>query len=208
MTGDDIEHAVQLALATLREAGGLDWNTKAGSLDWTCWETAEHVADDLFAYAAQLGGRNPPLDTNIPFGWSRRRPGGPANTIFTDDGATPAGLLQVLEACGALLTAMVRTTPPTVRSYHVYGTADAEGFAAMGIVETLVHTHDVAEGLHLNWTAPAEFCDLALGRLFPHAPIDTDRWLTLLWATGRAEPPGRPRLTQWRWYGAPSADDT
>lgn len=207
MTGDDIEHAVQLALATLRKAGGSGWDAKAGSLDWTCWETVEHLADDLFSYAAQLGMRNPPLDTHVPFRWSRRRPGGPANAIFTDDAATPAGLLQVLEACGALLTAMVRTTPPTVRSHHIYGAADAEGFAAMGIVETLVHTHDVAEGLHLDWAAPAELCDLALGRLFPHAPIDTDRWLTLLWATGRAELPGRPQLTQWRWYGTPSADN-
>lgn len=207
MTGDDIEHAVQLVLATLRDGVGLDWNAKAGSLDWTCWETVEHLADDLFAYAAQLGVRGSPLDTNVPFGWSRRRPDGPANTIFTANGATQAGLLQVLESCGALLTAMVRTTPPAVRSYHVFGAADADGFAAMGIVEALVHTHDVAQGLHLDWAPPADLCDLVLVRLFPHAPVDSDRWLTLLWATGRAELPGRARLTQWRWYGAPNADD-
>ena len=27
----------------------------AGDLDWDCRETVEHMADDLFAYAGQLG---------------------------------------------------------------------------------------------------------------------------------------------------------
>ena len=42
-----------------------------------------------------------------------------------------------------------------------------------------------------------------LARLFPDAPADTDRWPTLLWATGRAEIPGHPRLEFWRWDGTP-----
>ncbi|MEV0226175.1 hypothetical protein [Streptomyces sp. NPDC050704] len=207
VTAADVEYAVRLAVTALRGAEEPDWSAKADSLEWDCWETVEHLADDLFAYAAQLGPESPPLDTNVPFSWTRRRPGGPANAIFADRDAGPAGLLQVLEASGALLTAMVRTTPPTVRSHHVFGTADPEGFAAMGVVETLVHTHDVAEGLGVDWTPDADLCDRVLARLFPDAPTDTDRWPTLLWATGRAELPGRPRLTTWRWYGAPRTDD-
>lgn len=69
----------------------------------------------------------------------------PANAVHTDRAAGPAGLLQVLEASGALLVAMVRTTPQ-VRAHHGFGVSDAEGFAAMGAVKTLVHTHDLAEG--------------------------------------------------------------
>ncbi|WP_233575930.1 hypothetical protein [Saccharopolyspora rhizosphaerae] len=90
-----------------------------------------------------------------------------------------------------------------MRSFHVYGTSDPEGFAAMGIVETLVHTHDVIEDLPLTWNPPAEVCTKVLDRLFPDAPTSTDPWTTLLWSTGRAELPGRPRLTTWRWYGTP-----
>ena len=41
------------------------------------------------------------------------------------------------------------------------------------------------------------------GRLFPGAPETTAPWPTLLWATGRAELPGHPRLTTWRWHGTP-----
>jgi hypothetical protein len=73
----------------------------------------------------------------------------------------------------------------------------------MGVVETLVHTGDLANGLGLTWEPPAALCARVLRRLFPDAPADTDPWRTLLWATGRAELPGRPRLTSWRWYGEP-----
>ncbi|WP_248965973.1 maleylpyruvate isomerase N-terminal domain-containing protein [Sphaerisporangium perillae] len=190
-------------MAVLREAPAAAWERKAGSLEWDCWETVEHLSDDLFAYAAQLGPRTPPLDGNVPFVWESRRPGGPANAIHADRAAGPTGLLQVLEASGALLVAMARTTPSQVRSHHVFGMSDPEGFAAMGIVETLVHTYDLTEGLGLTWTPPADLCSRVLARLFPDAPRDTEPWPTLLWATGRTELPGHPRLTSWRWYGMP-----
>ncbi|MFH9228259.1 maleylpyruvate isomerase N-terminal domain-containing protein [Streptomyces lydicus] len=199
VTADDLDRAVQLSVAVLRQAPPDAWQGAAGSLEWDCWETVEHLSDDLFAYAAQLGPRKPPLDGLVPFVWESRRPGGPANAVHADRAAGPAGLLQVLEASGALLVAMVRTTPPEVRAHHVFGVSDAAGFAAMGLVETLVHTHDLAEGLGLAWEPPAELCTRVLGRLFPDVPLDADPWLTLLWATGRAALPGRPRRTSWRW---------
>ncbi|WP_331767107.1 hypothetical protein [Embleya sp. NBC_00896] len=206
VTADDLDRAVQLAVATLREAPAAAWESKAGSLTWDCWETVEHLSDDLFAYAVQLGPRTPPLTGNVPYVWASRRPGGPSNAVHADHAAGPAGLLQVLEASGALLVAMVRTSPADVRAYHSHGVSDPEGFAAMGVVETLVHTHDLAEGLGLGWTPPADLCARVLARLFPDAPSATDPWPTLLWATGRAELPGHPRLTTWRWYGAPLAE--
>jgi hypothetical protein len=116
-------------------------------------------------------------------------------------------MLQAVEAIGALLVAMVRTTPPGVRAYHSSGVTDPEGFAAMGVVETLVHTHDLAQGLGVAWTPPAALCSRALARLFPDAPRTTDPWTTLLWATGRAELPGYARVTDWwPWRGEPLED--
>jgi len=203
VTPDDLDHAVQLAVAALRAAPSGAWDGKAGPLEWDCWETVEHLSDDLFAYAVQLGPRTPPLDGNVPFVWESRRPGGPANAVHADRAAGPAGLLQVLEASGALLVAMVRTTPQRVRAFHSHGVSDPEGFAAMGVVETLVHTRDLADGLGLAWTPPADLCARVLARLFPDGPRTTDPWPTLLWATGRAELPGHPRRTSWRWHSAP-----
>ncbi|MFJ6516964.1 hypothetical protein ACIQJ4_01655 [Streptomyces filamentosus] len=205
VTADDLDLAVRLAVAVLREAPPAAWEGKAGSLEWDCWETVEHLSDDLFAYAVQLGPRTPPLDGDVPFVWESRRPGGPANAIHADREAGPAGLLQVLEASGALLVAMVRTASPQTRAHHVFGVSDPEGFAAMGIVETLVHTHDLAQGLDLAWSPPADLCSRVLARLFPDAPPSQDSWAVLLWATGRAELPGHPRLTEWRWDGMPRA---
>jgi hypothetical protein len=203
VTADDVDQAVQLAVAALREAPATGWDAKAGTLEWTCWETLEHLADDLFAYAVQLGPRTPPLDGEVPFLWEPRRPGGPWNAVHADPEAGPAGLPQVLEACGALLVAMVRTTSPDVRAHHGFGASDPEGFAAMGIVETLVHMHDLAEGLGLPWHPPVDLCARALARLFPDAPTETEPWPTLLWATGRAALDDRPRRTEWRWHGQP-----
>ncbi len=140
---------------------------------------------------------------DVPFVWESRRPGGPANAIHADRAAGPDGLLRVLEASAALLVAMVRTKPPQVRAHHVFGASDPEGFAAMELVETLVHTQDLAEGLGLDWAPPADVCARVLARLFPDSPRTTDPWPTLLWSTGRGELPDRPRLTRWRWYGAP-----
>ncbi|GAA2434511.1 hypothetical protein GCM10010191_56220 [Actinomadura vinacea] len=203
MTADDLDHAVGLTLAALRQApaDSQAWEANAGSLEWTCWETVEHLSDDLFSYAAQLGPRS--VGGLVPFVWESRRPGGPFNAIHADREAGIGGLLQVLEASGALLIAMVRTTPPDVRAYHVFGASDAEGFAAMGIVETLVHMHDLAQGLGLAWNPPADLCARALARLFPDVPHGTAPWPTLLWATGRGELPGHPRRPEWRWYGEP-----
>jgi hypothetical protein len=202
VTAADVELAVALAADALNGALDQDWRVLAGGLEWSCWETVEHMADDLFAYAGQLGPRLPPLDTHVPFAW-QRRPGGPALTITADASAGNAGLVQVFEACGTFLSSLVTTVPAGTRAYHIFGLADPEGFAAMGVVEILVHMRDVAAGLGIDWTPPEELCGRVLFRLFPDAPSATPRWETLLWATGRGEMAGRERLAEWRWHGAP-----
>jgi len=203
VTAADVEQAVRLALATLTGALDADWRLRAEGLEWDCWETLEHTADALFSYAAQLAPARAPLDGYVPLRWQRDRPEGPASVVFVDRAVGAAGLLQALDAGGGLLAAMVRTAAPQARAFHSYGVSDPEGFAAMGVVETLVHTHDVTAGLGLPWNPPADLCERALARLFPEAPGDTDRWPTLLWSTGRAELPGLGRRTFERWHSEP-----
>ena len=203
VTAGDVELVVALAADALNGALDQDWRVPAGGLEWDCRETVEHMADDLFAYAGQLGPRRPPLDTYVPFAW-QRRPGGPALTISVDAGTEHAGLVQVFEACGAFLSSLVATAPPGTRAWHPMGVGDPEGFAAMGVVEVLVHMRDVAAGLGITWTPPEDLCDRVLYRLFPDAPADTPRWDTLLWATGRGELADLARLDgEWSWHAAP-----
>jgi hypothetical protein len=203
MKSDDVTRAVTLACETLAAARDKDWHVPAGDLTWTCWETVEHMADDLFAYAGQLTPVKAALTAWVPFSCARRREGGPFQTIFVDHEDGIDGLLAVLESSGALLAAMVATAPPERLSHHSYSMSDPSGFAAMSVVEVLVHTHDVAAALGLDWQPPADLWSAALDRVFPDVPGDTDPWPALLWMTGRTELPGRPRLMSWKWDGTP-----
>jgi hypothetical protein len=198
----DVRRAVALAQDTLAPAAHLDWHAPAAGLEWTCWETVEHMADDLFTYAAQLGPAKPSVDTYVKFGYRPRRPGGPHVTVYVDPAEGPDALLEVLEVCGAMLAALIDTVPADRLSFHNYGPSDPSGFAAMGVVEVLVHLHDVAGALGLAFAPPADLCSEALRRLFPEAP-DGEPWPVLLWCTGRADLPGRPAPATWKWDGSP-----
>jgi hypothetical protein len=201
VTATDVRNAVMLALTAFRSAAGADWDVPAGAIDWTCWETVEHMSDDLFAYAAQLGPANPGLVSPVPFRCEPRRPGGPAVAIAADRDAGAEGLLQVLEATGALLAAMV-TASSAHRSAdpQPFGVPDPARFAAsVGVAEVLLHAHDVCAGLGVGWRPPDRLCRRVLGRLFPQAPGGPEAWRTLLWATGRGDLPGHTRVTSWHW---------
>ena len=197
MTADDVLAAVAASVAALRPGAGGDWSAPAGDLTWTCWETVEHLADDLFCYAAQLGADGYP--GYLPFEAAPRYPGGEPNTIRSDPAAGPDGLFTVLTATAALLAAMVRVTPPTARAHHTYGPADPEASAAMGVLETLVHTYDVALGLGVSWAPDPAACARVLARLMPEVERTDDAWADLRWACGRIALPGRPRREQWGW---------
>jgi hypothetical protein len=202
VTAADVTLTVRLAAEALGRAPAEAWANPAGSLQWDCWETVEHIADDLLAYATQLTPATPE-GGYVPIAMTSTRPGGAESAIHVDREQGAASLLQAVEACGALLVAMITTASPDTRAWHPFGTSDPEGFAAMGVAEVLVHGHDAAEGLGVPWEPPADLCARVLSRLFPGAPADGRPWTALLWATGRADLPGRPRLGEWRWYSEP-----
>jgi hypothetical protein len=198
----DVTLAVQLTVTALGRAPAEAWGNQAGSLEWDCWETVEHMADDLFAYATQLTPATPE-GSYVPMATTSTRPGGAESAIHVDRANGPTALLQAVEACGALLVAMVTTSSPDTRGWHPAGTSDPEGFAAMGVEETLIHGHDAAQGLGVPFEPPADLCARVLSRLFPGAPADAPPWAALLWVSGRADLPDRPRLSEWRWYSEP-----
>jgi uncharacterized protein (TIGR03083 family) len=192
VTADDLEAAVATMVTTLRPATRRDWSVPAGAVEWDCWHTAEHIGDVLLSYAGQLVAQ--PTTRYVRF------------MANADKDAAAAEVLEFAEAGGRILAATVRTSPPQVRAYHPTGMADPEGFAGMGCVEALVHGHDIGQGLGLALDPPREVCARVLARMFPHAVADLaslDPWSGLLWATGRIPLPGRPRVEQWRWRGAP-----
>lgn len=195
----DVDAVVGSAIATLTDAD-LDWSATAGSLDWTRWELLGHMADDLFGYAAQLGA--PGITGYVPFLLSSVRAGAPNETIHVADDAGVDGAMQVLRSTGAMLSGVVARTSDSARAHHVWGASDRTGFAAMGIVEVLVHMHDLTVDTDTSWEPSSDLCGRVLARLFPDVEVGPAPWHTLLWATGRVELEGLPRRESWRWYGA------
>ncbi|MCP2258359.1 hypothetical protein LX15_002053 [Streptoalloteichus tenebrarius] len=192
-TPDDLETAVELVVTALRPvadtASTADWGVPAGDLEWDCRATAEHLVDDMFGYAAQVGGTM--REGYLPF------------RVVVDADASPSQLLGLVRAGGRLLASAIRCAPADLRAYHPWGTADAEGYAAMGAAEVLVHGADLASGLGVRLEPPAGVCRRLVGRLFPDAPEHPEPWPLLLWCTGRTALPGVPRRASWRWYGEP-----
>ena len=179
---------IRAATAEMQRALGAgadaDWGVRAGDVDWTCRETGAHIADDLFSYASQVIAQ--PARGYLPIEAS------------VEARATPSELLESIVMCGDLLGLAVSSASPDARSYHPCGTSDPEGFAAMGVVEVLVHAHDIARGLDLAWSPPDDLCRRVLDRLFPDAPTGPPA-AVLLWCTGRAPLGSLPRRTSWRW---------
>jgi Mycothiol maleylpyruvate isomerase N-terminal domain len=195
---DDLDATVAAATAALLEVVHRDWDIPAPGLTWTCRGTVEHVADDLFAYAGQIATSKPEVDTYVAFDFYADREGEPKCAVHAKRDRGNAGLVQILDACGGMLSALARTRPADVRGWHTSGVSDPHGFAAMGTVEVLLHLYDVAEPLGLEWDPHPDVVRRVLGRLFPSAPSDGDPWQTLLQVTGRD--PDKP-VDSWQWDG-------
>jgi Mycothiol maleylpyruvate isomerase N-terminal domain len=181
MGSGDVDQAVAEMVQALTPYASQNWQVRAGSLQWSCWSTAAHVAHDLVAYTGQLAAQ--PVSGYLPF------------DLVVRQGASPGDVLQVVIASGRLLGNALAAAGPDARAWH-WGSTDPGGFAALGVNETIVHTYDITQGLGIGWLPPETLCAKVLARLFPDAP-DGDPGQVLLWCTGRADLDDRPHVTSW-----------
>ncbi|GLY67025.1 maleylpyruvate isomerase N-terminal domain-containing protein [Amycolatopsis taiwanensis] len=186
-----LRRTAQACTAFLSEHLDADWTARVEVMGMTVAEVVAHIGNCLTWYAHDLAA-------------------GPAelSTLELEVKAdSPLRDLVATLATGArVLGAVVATTRETERGWHPFGLADPSGFAAMGCDELLVHTADAATGLGTSFEPDSELAAATLHRLFPWAPTDVDAWNALLWANGRIELPGRPRLARWRWHCAPLSE--
>ncbi|MFJ3846867.1 maleylpyruvate isomerase N-terminal domain-containing protein [Streptomyces albidoflavus] len=186
MDHQDVQAAMAQMLEVLGPRTGEDWTVPAGPLEWSCRQTAAHISHDLLAYAGQLAAR--PADAYLPL------------DLCVRPIASPAEALQVAAACSGLLGSALATADPSLRAWH-WGPCDPTGFAAMGVAEILLHTHDITRGLGVDWLPSAPLCAAVLDRLFPDAPPG-EPVRVLLWCTGRGDLNDLPRQTSWTWKAA------
>lgn len=196
-THADLRSVVDDLLPRLATVPDDAWDQPADHLEWTCRETVAHLMDDFTAYALQLSGSTPPTSDYLPLVEAAQvRPDGPRFLILPEPQGGTAAIVQALDATAGLLEAVCATAPPDRRGFHPYGTADASGFAAMGITECVLHAFDVLTALGVPYAADPAVCAKVLDRLFAGEERGDDPWHDLLAATGRTP---QTRGRRWRW---------
>jgi hypothetical protein len=186
---NDLVTAARVCREVLTPALGLDWQRRAGDLEWDCRRTLDHVVDALCLYTAYFASR----------ATGRLQPPRNGNPV-----ATPESLLTLVETVATVLAELTRAAPADTRAFHPAGLADVSGWIGMGCEEILLHTDDIAQGFGLPFRPPDDLATRVLTRLFPWAPTDVDPWDSLRWAAGRAALPDRERLgPDWYWHCAP-----
>jgi uncharacterized protein (TIGR03083 family) len=191
MDGTSIGQATRSSTTFLAGTLDLDWDRPIPEMTWSVREVVAHIGEVLLWYAADLAGGPDELNTMD----LRVRPA-------TD----PDQLIATVTVFGSVLAHVVDGAAPGRRGFHPDGPADATGFAAMACDEILVHTRDAALGLGLDYEPSEVLSAAVLRRLFPWAPQDVDPWASLLWANGRLELPGHPRLVGWHRHSAPLSE--
>jgi hypothetical protein len=146
----------------------------AGTLEWSCFKTADHTVDCVFSYAFFLASRKQDWYPN----WGE---------LHANDGATPADILDGLRAATELLRATILAAPPDTQAIIKLSpqptTGDPQDFAARGGHELILHAHDVCTGLDVPFDPPQDLC----ARLLEHTggEASSDAWRALLERSGR-----------------------
>lgn len=190
-TPDDLRASRDLAVGVLQGLSDTDWSASLTDLDIDVNQLCAHMIRTSFWYAFDLCATETDLAAVVP---------------EVDATKPPPELVRALHVGAELLATVVAAAPAGARGFHPFGQADASGFAAMGCDEIIVHTHDIATGLGLDFEPPHDLAGRVLARLFPWAEGPEDPWTLLQWANGRIALPGRPQLAKWKWHCAPLAE--
>jgi hypothetical protein len=143
----DLYACSELVAATWRATADRDWTVPAGTVEWSCAKTAVHAIDCVYAPAFFLASRNQDRYPDVGLDLI---PG-------ADAGAGP--LVASLTLATRVLGAVVNDAGPDVRAVIfrrptlVLG-APAD-FAPRGGLELVLHAHDVARGLGVDFEPPA-----------------------------------------------------
>lgn len=191
MGGADILLAAHACHEFLDLHSRQSWDVPVPGMDGTVARVVAHAAEGPLWYALDLwggSGDDAAFDLHVKHD--------------ADNVAILLSLTSAAQACAASVDA----APATTRGFHPAGSPDPSGFAAMACDELIVHTHDAARGLGLDFRPDAALAGRVLDRLFPWHTAGVDPWETLLWANGRIDLPGRSNQRGWQWHCAPLAE--
>ena len=181
---DDFDEVARLVLEAWEAAADRDWSVPAGTLEWSCLDTADHTIDCVFSYALFLGSRK--QDDYPNFG-----------ELHANPGAGATDMVEGLRAVCNMLSATIRCTPPDVRAViwlrPEVATGSPQDFASRGALELILHAYDTTTGLGVAFDPPQDLCrrlwDATASR-HGTTPLDAtdDAWADLLVRSGRPRP--------------------
>jgi hypothetical protein len=169
--------ALSIVVASLSTVAERDWMLPAGSLTWTCWQTADHLIDCLLSFSLQLAARAE--GDFLPF-----------QPLHALPEATSEDLLVGLQGVGYVLSAILDVSA-TATAGDGLVQLDAEGWAQRGAYETLLHGHDILSGLGERLRPGPDLCEWVLGSptlwMFDQQKARTAEgpWAALLLGSGR-----------------------
>ena len=159
VTADDLDSVISCVMSGLLPITDRDWSVPAGTLEWDCWHTAEHIADSLLSYAWQLAVQPTSRYVRAVATAQKDRLHRPRywNSPSPAAGSWPRWCARP-----------ARTSAPIIRP----GWRSPEGFAAIGCHEALLHGNDIAQGFGLSLEPPRDVCRRVLARIFPQASAE------------------------------------
>jgi hypothetical protein len=169
-TVTDLRNLSELVGKIWLSAANEDWSVKAGTLEWSCLNTADHAVDCVYAPAFFLASRRtdsyPEVGLDLTLGAR----------------ANPAMLVQSLEIATRLLAGVVNDAEPSEEAIifrrPTVILAPPADFVPRGALELVLHAHDVCIGLGVAFEPPAELCQ-KLREHTRHWPLWTSTWSPL-----------------------------
>lgn len=160
--------------------------------EWTARRTLDHIADALVLYSRYVG-------TRATGRLEALRDGRASATIES--------LLRDVVDAAAVLKALVDQLSCGETVFHPAGHADDSGWSAMACDEILVHGLEIAATVGATFQPDPDLVQRVVARLFPWTPDVGSPLDKLLWANGRLELPGHPRLDSfWYWWCRPLSE--
>lgn len=183
---DDLVAVTDYVAAAWSVGVDRDWSVPAGTLDWSCTKTADHAFDATLAIGLFLASRR----TDRYPDW------GDPMTVAPDP--RPDQLVEAIAVAGRLVAGISATTPSDVVAIihrNPAKTAPPSDFPARAALEAILHGHDVAHGLGVAFTPPADVCERLRdhtrdwrhwnGGAWPPLRFTGDAWHDMVIASGR-----------------------
>ncbi len=149
-TTGDMHELSELIADTWTGAAHLDWSVPAGTVEWSCAQTADHAVDCVYAPAFFLASRRtddyPQVGLDLTLGQA----------------ATPERLVESLRIATRMLIAVVNDADPDVHAIIFHRPRPLTGapadFVPRAALELILHAHDVCYGLGVPFAPSADWC--------------------------------------------------